>query len=76
MSDRPRGFVYGDGEWHTVAADVPADWYVVTGADAAVPIEAKVEGAQVLRLRVTDGGDGNAHDHADWGAATVRCGSA
>ncbi|MFD0494037.1 NPCBM/NEW2 domain-containing protein [Streptomyces rhizosphaericus] len=46
----------------------------VRGSDAAVPVEARVEGAQRLRLRVTDGGDGNAHDHADWGAATVHCG--
>ncbi|MGW3565924.1 glycoside hydrolase family 2 TIM barrel-domain containing protein [Streptomyces sp. NPDC000941] len=71
--------VAGDG---SVAFEVYADGErvhrgdVVTGADAAVPIEAKVEGAQVLRLRVTDGGDGNAHDHADWGAAAVRCGAA
>ncbi|MGW5697416.1 NPCBM/NEW2 domain-containing protein, partial [Streptomyces asiaticus] len=46
----------------------------VRGPDAAVPVEARVEGARRLRLRVTDGGDGNAHDHADWGAATVHCG--
>ncbi|BBJ39035.1 hypothetical protein SSPO_017530 [Streptomyces antimycoticus] len=47
----------------------------VRGPDAAVPVKADVAGAQRLRLRVTDGGDGNAHDHADWGAATVRCGT-
>ncbi|WP_063736246.1 glycoside hydrolase family 2 [Streptomyces sp. RTd22] len=45
----------------------------VKGTDAAVPVEADVSGARKLRLRVTDGGDGNAHDHADWAAATVRC---
>ncbi|WP_448330329.1 glycoside hydrolase family 2 TIM barrel-domain containing protein [Streptomyces sp. DSM 41534] len=45
------------------------------GSDAAVPVEARIEGARKLRLRVTDGGDGNAHDHADWAAATVRCGT-
>jgi len=45
----------------------------VKGTDPAVPVEADVSGARKLRLRVTDGGDGNAHDHADWAAATVRC---
>ncbi|MCH5677199.1 hypothetical protein MKW14_36425 [Streptomyces sp. CME 23] len=24
---------------------------------------------------VQDGGDGNAHDHADWAYARLRCGS-
>ncbi|MGP3984878.1 glycoside hydrolase family 2 TIM barrel-domain containing protein [Streptomyces sp. KR80] len=48
---------------------------VLTGPDTAVPIEAAVTGAQRLTLRVTDGGDGNAHDHADWGAAVVHCGT-
>ncbi|WP_238431509.1 glycoside hydrolase family 2 TIM barrel-domain containing protein [Streptomyces cavernae] len=48
---------------------------VLTNGDTAVPVRAPVGGAERLTLRVTDGGDGNAHDHADWGAATVRCGT-
>ncbi|MFJ6569233.1 glycoside hydrolase family 2 TIM barrel-domain containing protein [Streptomyces sp. NPDC091292] len=47
---------------------------VLTGDDTAVPVRAAVDGAERLTLRVTDGGDGNAHDHADWAAATVHCG--
>ncbi|MCX4908935.1 glycoside hydrolase family 2 TIM barrel-domain containing protein [Streptomyces sp. NBC_00878] len=46
---------------------------VLTGKDAAVSVRAPVAGAERLTLRVTDGGDGNAHDHADWGAATLHC---
>lgn len=26
-----------------------------------------------ITLRVDDGGDGNAHDHADWGDARLTC---
>ncbi|WP_327321539.1 NPCBM/NEW2 domain-containing protein [Streptomyces sp. NBC_01210] len=48
---------------------------LLTNEDAAVAVETNVAGAQKLRLRVTDGGDGNAHDHADWAAATVHCGA-
>ncbi|MEV6172607.1 glycoside hydrolase family 2 TIM barrel-domain containing protein [Streptomyces sp. NPDC051954] len=48
---------------------------VLTGEDAAVSVRAPVDGAERLTLRVTDGGDGNAHDHADWGAATLLCGT-
>ena len=46
---------------------------VLTNEDTPVPVRAAVDGAERLTLRVTDGGDGNADDHADWGAATVRC---
>ena len=43
------------------------------GAAGPVPLDIDVTGAQVLRLRVTDAGDGNALDHADWAAATLSC---
>ncbi|MEU0373711.1 glycoside hydrolase family 2 TIM barrel-domain containing protein [Streptomyces sp. NPDC006283] len=46
---------------------------VLRGDNAAVHVRASVAGAQRLRLRVTDGGDGTAHDHADWAAARLRC---
>jgi beta-galactosidase len=45
----------------------------VTNADPAVKANVDVTGARVLKLRVADGGDGNAWDHGDWAAATVHC---
>ncbi|MEU6439598.1 glycoside hydrolase family 2 TIM barrel-domain containing protein [Streptomyces sp. NPDC047046] len=47
----------------------------LTGADAPVPVEADVSGADRLTLHVSDAGDGNALDHADWAEATLRCGT-
>ncbi|MEU4252967.1 beta-galactosidase [Amycolatopsis sp. NPDC026612] len=46
---------------------------VVRGGQAAVPIDVDVTGAQVLDLVVTDGGDGNGQDHADWAVPTLTC---
>jgi beta-galactosidase len=46
---------------------------VLTGQSAAVPISVDTSGATVLTFRVTDGGDGNAHDHADWAGAVLSC---
>lgn len=51
------------------------DSEVLTGENAPVSVGAAVDGAERLTLRVTDAGDGNAQDHADWGAATVHCGT-
>ncbi|SEF87016.1 beta-galactosidase [Nonomuraea solani] len=48
---------------------------VLTGAGGAESLSADVSGGQVLELRVTDGGDGNGADHADWAAARLACGS-
>ncbi|MFD5830921.1 NPCBM/NEW2 domain-containing protein [Lentzea sp. NPDC060358] len=45
----------------------------VTATDAARPLEADVSGAAVVRLVVTDGGNGNAYDHADWGDLRIGC---
>ncbi|MFB7657877.1 MULTISPECIES: glycoside hydrolase family 2 TIM barrel-domain containing protein [unclassified Streptomyces] len=39
----------------------------------AVAVDADVSGAERLTLRVTDAGDGNSLDHADWAEATVHC---
>lgn len=41
----------------------------------AVAVEADVTGVERLTLKVTDAGDGNALDHADWAEATVYCGT-
>ena len=59
--------VYGDGVQKFASEPI-------SGGDAAVPVSVDVGGVQTLKLRVSDGGDGNAWDHGDWGGAKVRCG--
>ncbi|MER6573296.1 NPCBM/NEW2 domain-containing protein [Streptomyces sp. NPDC001093] len=46
---------------------------VLTNAMPAQPISADITGAQVVHLVVTDAGDGNDSDHADWADAQVSC---
>lgn len=46
---------------------------VLTNAMPAQPVTADVSGAQVVRLIVTDGGDGDDSDHADWGDLRITC---
>ncbi|WP_327358286.1 NPCBM/NEW2 domain-containing protein [Streptomyces sp. NBC_01304] len=46
---------------------------VLTTPDAAQAISADVSGAQLVRLVVTDGGNGVDSDHADWAEATMTC---
>ncbi len=46
---------------------------VIRGHQAATALSVDVTGVQVLDLVVGDGGDGNAHDHGDWGGAQVTC---
>ncbi|MFJ8938995.1 NPCBM/NEW2 domain-containing protein [Streptomyces sp. NPDC102365] len=46
---------------------------VLTNADAARALVADVSGAQVVRLVVTDGGDGITSDHGDWASAQLTC---
>jgi alpha-galactosidase len=58
--------VWADGE-RVAASDV------VRGADAARPLTADVSGAEVVELRLTEAGDGNTYDHADWADATIVC---
>ncbi|MGW4733610.1 NPCBM/NEW2 domain-containing protein [Streptomyces shenzhenensis] len=63
----------------TVAFEVWADGTkaaateVLTNAMPARPLTADVTGAQVVRLVVTDGGDGIDSDHADWADARIGC---
>jgi beta-galactosidase len=47
---------------------------VLTGAAPAQRLDVDVTGVQRLELRVTDGGNGNGNDHADWAAARLACG--
>lgn len=46
---------------------------VLTNADTAQAVSADVSGAQVVRLVVTDGGDGQDSDHADWAEPLLSC---
>ncbi|MFC8536111.1 NPCBM/NEW2 domain-containing protein [Streptomyces sp. NPDC057249] len=46
---------------------------VLTNAMAPQPLSADVTGAQVVRLVVTDAGDGVDSDHADWGDLRITC---
>ncbi|MGX9885637.1 NPCBM/NEW2 domain-containing protein [Streptomyces sp. NPDC002276] len=63
----------------TVAFEIWADGTkvastgVLTNAMPAQPVTADVTGAQVVRLVVTDGGDGIDSDHADWANAQLTC---
>jgi alpha-galactosidase len=50
-----------------------ADSGTVTGADTAKHLTADLSGAKFVRLVVTDAGDGNSFDHADWASAQVSC---
>lgn len=63
----------------TVAFEVWADGTkvastgVLTNAMPAQPLTADVTGARLVRLVVTDGGDGIDSDHADWADAKLTC---
>jgi alpha-galactosidase len=50
-----------------------ADSGRLTTADPAGHLTAPVAGAQFVRLIVTDAGDGNNSDHADWAGAEITC---
>lgn len=45
----------------------------LTNADPAHAVSADVSGADVVRLVVSDGGDGSGYDHADWADLRVTC---
>jgi alpha-galactosidase len=50
-----------------------ADSGLMTTSSPAKTLEADLDGATILRLVVTDGGNGNDSDHADWAGATLTC---
>ncbi|MFF9348999.1 NPCBM/NEW2 domain-containing protein [Streptomyces sp. NPDC014734] len=68
-----------EGAGGTVAFEVLADGTrvastgVLTNAMPARALTAEVSGAQVVRLTVTDGGDGIDSDHADWADLRIAC---
>ena len=45
----------------------------LTGADTRKVVNIRVAGVQQFRLVVTDAGDGNAYDHADWAIPRLFC---
>lgn len=45
----------------------------VTGSSPAATATADLTGVKVLRLVVTDAGDGISYDNADWGGAALTC---
>ena len=46
---------------------------LMTGTSATQLVNVSIVGADVLELVVTDGGDYNNFDHADWADARIRC---
>jgi|BarGraNGADG00212_1021973.scaffolds.fasta_scaffold14486_1 alpha-galactosidase len=50
-----------------------ADSGRMTGADPAKYVTANLSGAHFLRLVITDAGNGNTYDHADWASAALTC---
>ncbi len=47
---------------------------VITGASATATIDLNITGITNLRLVITDNGDSDAYDHADWADAKLTCG--
>ena len=60
----------GSVAFQVVADDkVVHDTGIIRKGDAAKKIDVDLRGKKVIELRVTDGGDGKNHDHADWANA-------
>ncbi|BFO17183.1 hypothetical protein SHKM778_35710 [Streptomyces sp. KM77-8] len=63
----------------TVAFEIRADGEraaatgLLTNSQDAQELTADVSGARTVTLVVTDGGDGNDYDHADWADLKVTC---
>jgi alpha-glucosidase len=60
----------GSVTFQVVADDkVVHDTGIIRKGEAAKKIDVDLSGKKVIELRVTDGGDGKNHDHADWADA-------
>jgi alpha-galactosidase len=57
-----------------VAGDGKILWRsgVLKGGEPAKPVNVNLAGVKTLTLRVTDGGDGESNDHADWADAKIE----
>src|SRR5580698_9440912 len=44
---------------------------VLKGGSPAVPVDVNLKDVNILTLQVTDGGDGESNDHADWADAKI-----
>ena len=66
VDDEPK--TYGGSVEFAVLGDGKTLWKsgVMKGGDSAKPVNVDLGGVKSLELRVTDGGDGNDSDHADW----------
>ncbi len=58
--------VYGDGT-------LLFDSGLRRGGNPGLPVNVSVAGVRELSLSVSNGGDNNHYDHADWGGAAVEC---
>jgi beta-galactosidase len=45
----------------------------LTGNDGPTAVDVPLTGARQVELRVTEAGDGDGNDHADWANAVLRC---
>ena len=54
---------------NTKVAETP----ILTGVMPGVPLTADITNATTVRLVVTDAGDGNNSDHADWADTRLIC---
>src|ERR1700690_2889186 len=45
---------------------------ILKGGDPASAVDVNLAGVSILELRVTDGGDGESNDHADWADAAIE----
>jgi alpha-galactosidase len=74
VDDEKRGNMAGSVTFEIWADSVKvADSGVMTWQDPAKTLTADISGASFVRLVVTDAGDGDNSDHADWAAARVVC---
>lgn len=74
IDDEKRGNQVGSATFEIWAdSRKVADSGVVTWQDPAKRLAADISGATIIRLVVTDAGDGTNSDHADWADAQVTC---
>ncbi|MET9618727.1 NPCBM/NEW2 domain-containing protein [Kitasatospora indigofera] len=68
MSSTTRGLI---GDWSSEVASAKPCPPPSPGAPKA--LQADLTGGQEVTLRVTDNGNGNSYDHADWAQPVITC---